>query len=245
MTFFRVRTPIDLRAAAGSAAEQLLIAHAAIADPARGALLHDERVQRALAGIGRGVDRGHRRAPRPLALRARCGVGPLSGDDPCARLRVAVHCDPDAASAAAGTRRFFAERAPAGTGEPLLQPAAARDRGDTAIGRQLRQLRRARRGSTTSGRAACSTPKAAGWDWIGMNLDDGRALTAFEIRPTTPGPAIYRYASLRADGGPVRTFGPDEVRFETLASWRSPRTGAVYPVARRLTSANSCSRRSR
>src|SRR4030095_155395 len=78
-------------------------------------------------------------------------------------------------------------------------------------------------------------PKAAGWDWIGMNLDDGRALMAFETRAAAPGPAIYRYASLRAAGGPVRTFGPDEVRFETLASWRSPRTGAVYPVSRRLT----------
>ena len=63
------RQPLQRRAASGRA-------HAAIADPARGALLHDERVPARAAGIGRGVDRGHRPAARSLALRARCGVGP-------------------------------------------------------------------------------------------------------------------------------------------------------------------------
>ena len=75
---------------------------------------------------------------------------------------------------------------------------------------------------------------AAGWDWVGMNLDDGTALTAFRIRPRGTGPAIHTYASLRGPGAPARTFGGDAVAFEPLTQWRSPRTGAEYPVAQRL-----------
>jgi predicted secreted hydrolase len=67
-----------------------------------------------------------------------------------------------------------------------------------------------------------------------MNLDDGSALTAFQIRPRVAGPPIYTYASLRALGGPLRTFGGGEVAFEPLAQWRSPRTNASYAVAQRI-----------
>jgi predicted secreted hydrolase len=47
VTFFRVRPSIDPANPSRFAAHQLIIAHAAIADPARGSLLKDERVARA------------------------------------------------------------------------------------------------------------------------------------------------------------------------------------------------------
>jgi len=81
---------------------------------------------------------------------------------------------------------------------------------------------------------------AAGWDWIGMNLDDGGALTAFVIRPRGAGrqtmetPVLHAYASLRRRGGNVQTFGPRDVRLASLAEWTSPRTRATWPVAREI-----------
>ena len=40
---------------------------------------------------------------------------------------------------------------------------------------------------------------------------------------------------MRAPGATtLQLFAPDAVRFEALATWRSPRTGATYPVAQRL-----------
>jgi predicted secreted hydrolase len=75
--------------------------------------------------------------------------------------------------------------------------------------------------------------RAAGWDWLGMNLDDGTALTAFEIRPRDPGPPIYRYAAMRS-GEATRLFSGDAVQFQPASTWRSPRTNATYPVAQRL-----------
>ncbi|MGH6622334.1 MAG: lipocalin family protein, partial [Burkholderiaceae bacterium] len=46
--------------------------------------------------------------------------------------------------------------------------------------------------------------------------------------------AIFSYASLRKSGGSLIVYRPDEVLFEPVRSWRSPRTGATYPVAQRI-----------
>lgn len=79
---------------------------------------------------------------------------------------------------------------------------------------------------------------AAGWDWLGINLDDGGALMAFRIRPRSGEASLWAAARLRSGDGRERSFGPHEVRFEPLAYWLSPRTGTRYPVRCRLTLGN-------
>jgi predicted secreted hydrolase len=72
-------------------------------------------------------------------------------------------------------------------------------------------------------------PQAVGWDWIGINLFDGGALTAFQLR-RSDGTALWAGGSHRPAGGAVRAFTPGEVRFEAGRRWRSPATGASWPV---------------
>ena len=74
-----------------------------------------------------------------------------------------------------------------------------------------------------------------GWDWIGINLDDGGALMAFQIRDAA-GRAVYAHAALRDAAGRMTQYGADDVRFEPLRHWVSPRHGggARYPVAQRI-----------
>jgi predicted secreted hydrolase len=85
---------------------------------------------------------------------------------------------------------------------------------------------------------------AVGWDWIGMNLHNGAALTAFRLRradgtavwaggswrtgpaPASPGPV----ASLGAADATAQAFGPNDVVWQPLAWWVSPLSGARYPV---------------
>ncbi len=69
-----------------------------------------------------------------------------------------------------------------------------------------------------------------GWDWIGINLDDGGALMAFRIRDADGG-TLYAHACLRDAAGRQTRFGPQEVGFTPLRHWPSPRNGARYPVA--------------
>ena len=68
-----------------------------------------------------------------------------------------------------------------------------------------------------------------GWDWIGINLDDGSALMAFRIRDQA-GATVYAHASLRDAAGQLTRFGPQEVGFTPLRHWQSPRNGGRYPI---------------
>ena len=71
---------------------------------------------------------------------------------------------------------------------------------------------------------------ATGWDWIGINLDDGGALMAFRMRDKVGG-NFWAGGAYRDLKGSVRAFSPSEVRFTPRREWRSARTGASYPVA--------------
>ena len=79
-------------------------------------------------------------------------------------------------------------------------------------------------------------PGATGWDWIGINLADGGALTAFVLR-RADGSVLWAGGSHRAaprstgDDPPVRAFAPDEVQMTPGRRWTSPTSGASYPVA--------------
>jgi predicted secreted hydrolase len=76
-------------------------------------------------------------------------------------------------------------------------------------------------------------PSAGGWDWVGANLDDGSALMAFRIRGKD-GRKVWAYAGIRDSSGRFTVFEPDEVTFEPQRTWRSPHTGATYPVSMRI-----------
>ena len=72
-------------------------------------------------------------------------------------------------------------------------------------------------------------PEAVGWDWIGINLFDGGALTAFHLR-RADGSTLWAGGSFRAAAAAARSFEPQAVRFTAGRVWRSPRTAAAYPV---------------
>ena len=72
-------------------------------------------------------------------------------------------------------------------------------------------------------------PQAVGWDWIGINLFDGSALTAFVLR-RADGSALWAGGSWRTAGHAAQAFVHDGVRFSPGRRWRSPSTAANYPV---------------
>lgn len=78
-------------------------------------------------------------------------------------------------------------------------------------------------------------PEAVGWDWIGMNLDDGASLTAFQLR-RADGSTIWAGGSFRSGQNrnrlvPDQVFQPQEVVFSPTRHWISPRSDVRYPVA--------------
>jgi predicted secreted hydrolase len=63
-------------------------------------------------------------------------------------------------------------------------------------------------------------PDAVGWDWIGMNLLDGSALTAFRLRSKT-GRTLWDGGSFRPAGRSVYVFSPGEVVFSPQRSGKA------------------------
>ena len=72
-------------------------------------------------------------------------------------------------------------------------------------------------------------PGVVGWDWIGMNLTDGSALTAFRLR-NKDGGAVWDGGSFRSAGGSLGVFSPGDVMFTPTRFWKSPLTQTSYPV---------------
>lgn len=72
--------------------------------------------------------------------------------------------------------------------------------------------------------------RASGWDWAGLNLHDGRALVWFRIRHSDGSDdALFGYLALREADGTTRILSEPALSLDE--HWRSPATGAVYPVA--------------
>jgi predicted secreted hydrolase len=78
---------------------------------------------------------------------------------------------------------------------------------------------------------------ASGWDWTGINFADGGALMAFRMRDRGGG-MLWAGGTRRSADGDVRVFAPGEIRFTARRTWRSPRTGADYPVAMTVSAGN-------
>jgi predicted secreted hydrolase len=231
VTFFRTRPPVDPRNPSRFAAGQILFAHAALSDPTTGRLLHGERAARAGFGLAQARTGDADIAIHNWRLR-RTPNG-----------RWATHID---ASSFALTLTFLP------TQPPLLQGQRGYSRkgprpGEASYYYSLPHLRvsgRVRRGNRTmaaTGKAWLDrewssnylAPEAPGWDWTGLNFADGSALMAFRIRRKGGG-TLWAGGSLRRPDGTTTVLEPGDVTFRPLAMWRSPATGAVYPVSQEL-----------
>lgn len=228
VTFFRSRVDATRGMTSAFAARELLFAHAAVTDLATGRLHHDQRIARAGFGV------------------AQAGLA-----DTDLRIRDwTLARQPDGRYLARVEGGDFALDLAASPTQPLLlqgQDGLSRKGPDPAQASyyysqpQLQvqgRLRLGKQASGVAGRAwldhewseALLHPQAVGWDWVGMNLTDGGALTVFQLR-RADGSALWAGGSWRAAGGAVQAFGPQAVRMVPTRHWSSPLTGTRYPVA--------------
>jgi predicted secreted hydrolase len=237
ITFFRSRTDVAAGHPSRFAARQLISAHAALTDPLERRLRHDQRIARTGFGLAEASE-----ADTELKLRDwRFWREPGAG---AAHAYRAV-LDADAAGFAFDLRLAATQpvllQGQAGYSRKGPEPAQASHYLSEPQLAVSGTLKRDGRALNVTGRAwldhewseALLHPDAVGWDWIGMNLDDGAALTAFQLR-SRDGSALWAGGSYRPAGGAVRAFGPDAVRFTPLREWVSPATQARYPVRWRL-----------
>jgi predicted secreted hydrolase len=231
LTFFRLRGPAPAEHPSRLAARELLIGHAALSDLQAGRHHHDQRLSRGLPGA-------------VVALESDCAVQMRdwqlhrTGDDRYrATLRaregwaLSLDLQPDgppllqgeAGHSRKGPRpeqfsRYYSRPQLAATGELQLDGRRQPVQGQAWLDHEW---------SDDLLGAAAGTDAAVGWDWLGINLRDGSALTLFQLR-RADGSQLWAGGSFRPRGQAPRNFGPDEIEMTPLRRWHG------YPVEWRL-----------
>ena len=241
VTFFRSRVEATQNLKSKFAAKQLIFAHAAVTDVQGRKLWHDQRIAREGFEVTvAGVDDANLRL-RDWSLKRQPASGaPATPGTPAETWLARVQ---------AGDFALDLRLQP--TQPMLLQGAQGLSRKGPDVSQasyyySLPQLqtrgRISLKGETfdVTGNAwldhewseALLHPDAVGWDWIGMNLLDSSALTAFRLR-RADGSTLWSGGSFRSQSSTgllTIIASPGEVEFSPQRWWTSPHTRARYPV---------------
>ncbi len=227
VTFFRTRPDIDESNKSAFTPRQLLIAHCAISDPTRGRLWTAQRIVRAGFGLAEAT----------------------TGDTNVWIGRWRLQRDGAHYRSAAAGEDFSLDLQLTAAQPPMLNGTAGYSRKGPSTRaasyyysiphlRVQGRIQRAGRSDIVEGEAWLDhewssdylDPQAVGWDWIGINLDDGGALMAFRIRGAD-GQALWSGGTLRGADGRLTILQPGDIEFSQARYWVSPRTAIRYPIA--------------
>jgi predicted secreted hydrolase len=75
----------------------------------------------------------------------------------------------------------------------------------------------------------------AGWDWFSVQLDDGTELMLYQIRRRDGSPDDTSSGSFITSNGNVIPLKRDQFTIAARDRWRSPHSGAVYPMGWTIT----------
>ena len=210
ITFFRARPEEESDNPSSFNPKQILFAHAALSDPRRGRLVHDQRAARA------GFSLAHAETDRTgvwiddwsLVLegtRSQARIASREFDFDFTFFARELTLQGEYGYSRKGHR---AEEASYYYSRPQLG----------VVGRL--------NGRQVSGNgwldhewsSAYMAPEAVGWDWAGINLWHGGSRMGFRMR----------------NAAGETHYAPPGVRMQPMRTWRSPRTGVEYPVSMQL-----------
>jgi predicted secreted hydrolase len=225
ITFFRTKPNLTGDNPSAFAAKQIVIAHCALSDPKRGRLWQDQRIARTglgLAGAAEGdthVWIGDWFLKHEGSYVARIAAEDFSLDLTLSETQpVLMNGDDGFSRKGPGEKAasyYYSLPHVQVTGSISRQGSATRVRGEAWFDHEWS--------------SEYLDAQAAGWDWIGINLADGGALMAFQIRGLD-GTRRWAGGTLRSRAGDVHVLTPTDIDFRAGRRWASPRTGIVYPV---------------
>ncbi|HTD06875.1 carotenoid 1,2-hydratase [Undibacterium sp.] len=236
VTFFRSATGGNLDNPSKFAAKQLIIAHAALSDPALGKLLHDQKSAREGFGLAYAKP-GNTDVKLDNWTMQRDSRGNYQASIVSKEFTLKLTLSPSQPLLVQGEHGYSQkgtkpEQASYYYSEPQLKVSGA--------------IIRAGKETVVNGSAwldhewssSVLDNASSGWDWLGANLEDGGALMAFQIRDKD-GKAVWAHATLRDATGKVTQYAAGQVRFVAKRRWTSAATNTTYPVATAIELAGS------
>ena len=226
LTFFRSRVDGTQGMTSKFAARQLLFAHAAITDVQGKRLWHDQRIAREGFGVASASEQDMSIKLRDWSLQAKSGK--YTAELPASDFALKLQFEETQSLLLQGNQGLSRKGPEAKQASYYYSQPQLATRGSLQVKGQSFEV---------TGKAWLDHewseellhPSAVGWDWIGMNLDDGSALTAFRLRDKD-GNAVWDGGSFRSSKGELYAFSRGEVIFKPVRSWKSPLTQTSYPV---------------
>jgi predicted secreted hydrolase len=226
ITFFRTKPDIDESNPSAFTPHQLLIAHCAISDPKRGRLWQDQRIRRAGLNLAEATEGD-----------THVWIDRWSLQRKDARYVATIQADDFSLDLTLVETQAMLLNGEAGVSRKGPAPEAASYYYSLPHLGVSGTIRRQGLANQVTGEAWLDhewsseylDADAVGWDWIGINLDDGSALMAFRIRDAQ-GNTRWAGGTLRAKNGQIQILQPGDVDFRSGRRWTSPRTGIAYPV---------------
>jgi predicted secreted hydrolase len=227
ITFFRSRPSTGSANPSAFAPRQIIFAHAALSDPAKGRLIHDQRVARQGFGIAEAHEEDTRIALLNWRLDRRAD-GTFHATTRAQEFALDLTFTPTQPAMLNGEAGYsrkgpHPEQASYYYSMPQLAVTG------TVVRDGKPETLKGRAWLDREWSSSYLAPNAVGWDWTGINFDDGGALMAFQIRGRD-GRAIHAGGTLRRADGTQLVLAPEDVRFVPRRLWHSPQTGAAYPV---------------
>lgn len=226
ITFFRTKPDTGGGNPSAFAPDQVLIAHCALSDPKRGRLWQDQRVRRAGMSLAGATENDTKVWIEGWTLRrVKSGYeARIKGED----LSFDLLLNDTQPPLLNGDRGFSRKGA---------DPAAASYYYSLPHLKVVGSVARQSQTVSVSGEAWFDhewsseylDSQAVGWEWVGINLNDGGALMAFRIR-NSEGGQRWAGGTWRDRDGRTTIFSPEQVTFEPGRVWTSLRTGVAYPV---------------
>jgi predicted secreted hydrolase len=229
ITFFRSRPGVDESNPSRFAPTQLLFAHAAISDPTRGGLVRAERSARAGFGLAEAAEGELAVHIDEWALRKEGGVYRISIVD--GEFAFDLELRATQSPILQGEQGFSQKSPDPGFASYYYSLPQLRTKGALRIGAERHSVQgTAWFDHEWSNRLL--DEESVGWDWIGLNLDDGSTVAAARVRDRS-GEARWAGGTWRTASS-LRAFEPHQVEWTARRRWRSPRTGIEYPIEWRV-----------
>ena len=226
LTFFRSRVDSTQSMTSKFAAKQLLFAHAAVTDVDGKKLWHDQRIARDGFGVAFASETDMAVKLRDWSLQAQGNryTAELPANDFGLKLQfnetqnVLLQGQQGLSRKGPEEKQasyYYSQPQLAATGSLRVQGKTFDVTGTAWLDHEWSQ--------------ELLAPGAVGWDWMGMNLLDGSALTAFRLRDKA-GNALWDGGSFRSANKDLYIFSRGEVIFKPTRFWKSPLTQTSYPV---------------